>query len=507
MMRALDSILWAAFCIATLAVSPSQAQQQSQGQQQTPDQQQTTDQQQAPAQAPAQQQTPDQSAQPIPAYRSPFASIADNGDINSQQGTPDDRSLSGAQYLSPLLLSSRSYWQPQINTYATVDSNPNVVAGGTDWTAGGAVSGSVDVHRISGISTMDVRYLGGVSFSGNSSYGTQVVQGLGFSDKFAFHRSTLSLFDTFTYLPGYGYGYGGLGGLAGTSLPGTGLGPSYDPGQTALTGSGQTLENSLVAELDTKVSPRGSFTLSGGFYFAHYFSGEFYNSINPIFRAGYNYALSHKDTIAVIYWFSEYNYGNSAQSITSQTVQFSYGRVLTQRLSFQVAAGPQFSNSQIPISVAGAPTTVGSTTQVGLDLNAGLNWTAGRNRLGLVYYHGISPGSGVFAGSNNDTFSGSFTRAASRTFTSGLTGGYSRNQGVTSNAATGTFVNQTYDYWYASASLSHPVGRSLGLTFSYWFQYQNSPPCVGVVGPGCGANIVTNFLSFGVGWHARPMAF
>jgi hypothetical protein len=497
MMRALDSVLWAAFCIATLTVPPAQAQQQSQGQQQAPDQQ----------QAPAQQQAPDQSAQPIPAYRSPFATITDNDDTSSQQGTPDDRSLSGAQYLSPLLLSSRSYWQPQVNMYATVDSNPDGVGSGTDWTAGGAVSGRVDVHRISGISTMDVSYLGGVSFYGNSSYSPDIVQALGFSDKFEFHRSTLSFFDQFSYLPGYGSGYGGLGGLAGTSLPGTGLGPSYAPGQTVLTGSGQTLENSVVAELDTKLSPRGSITLSGGFYFAHYFSGDFYNSINPIFRAGYNYALSPKDTIAVIYWFSDLSYSNyEQQSINTQTVQFSYGRVVSRVLSFQVAAGPQFSNSQIPISVTGAPTTVGSTTQVGLALNAGLTWTTGRNTLGLSYYHGLTPGSGVFAGSNSDTFAGSFRRAASRTFTSGITGGYSRNQGVTSNASTGTFTNQTYDYWYASASLTHPVGPSLGLTLSYWFTYQNSPPCVGV-GPNCGSNAITNLISFGVGWHARPMAF
>ena len=491
-MRATHSVLGAAFCVVTLGVSFAQAQQQSQGQQQTPDQQQT----------PNQQQTQGQSEQPIPAYRSPFASAAVEPEDVGSQGTPDNRSLSGAQNLSPYLLSTRSYWQPQISAFGILDSNPSGTGSGTDWTAGAVVSGTVDVHRVSDISTMDLTYTGGGSFE--PGYSTGVIQALGFRDQISFHRSDLSFLDQLSYLPGSAFGYGGLGGLPGT-LPGSGSGlnPGLSPGQTIYAGNIQTLQNVALVQYDFNVSGRGTLTFAGGFYFQHYFSGDYLNSINPNFRAGYNYALTRKDTIAVIYTYGGYSYGNSTQTAHSQTAQFSYGRVVTQRLAFQIAAGPQWVISQIPLSVSGTPTTVSPTTQLGFALNAGLTLTNGRNSTGLGYYHWINPGSGVFAGSISDTFSGSFTRKSSRTFSSGISGGYSRNQGVTTTSG-GAFANQTYDYWYAGARLSHAVGNFIGLSFSYWFQYQNNPYCVGTT---CGANIVTNFFSFGFGWHPRAMAF
>src|SRR5271169_3801287 len=70
------------------------------------------------------QQTPDQSAQPIPAYRSPLASAADNGDSNAGgPQEPDTRALSGVQNFSLGLETSRSYWQPHFDVFGTADSN------------------------------------------------------------------------------------------------------------------------------------------------------------------------------------------------------------------------------------------------------------------------------------------------------------------------------------------------------------------------------------------------
>jgi len=78
MMKALRNICWTTLCVVALGVVPVQAQQQSQNQ----------------------QQSSDQAAAPIPAYRSPLASAADNGDSdsandNSDQLAPDNRSLAG----------------------------------------------------------------------------------------------------------------------------------------------------------------------------------------------------------------------------------------------------------------------------------------------------------------------------------------------------------------------------------------------------------------------------
>src|ERR1700689_2205804 len=95
-----------------------------------------------------------------------------------------------------------------------------------------------------------------------------------------------------------------------------------------------------------------------------------------------------------------------------------------------------------------------------------------RAMLALAYNHGVNAGSGVLGGSVTDTVSGSATRQMSRTFSSGLTAGYSRSNGLAIDSTTPT--SQTYDYWFAGASFSHPMGRTLGLTFSFQLQYQNS---------------------------------
>ena len=517
-MRALDRVLGTAVCVLTLGVSLAQAQQSSQGQssQGQPSQGSSTQGQSTQGQtsqgqpSQGQQQTPDQSAEPIPAYRSPLASAADNGsgDVESQQGTPDDRSLSGAQNLSALMLPTRSYWQPQVNMFATVDSNPSGVGSSTDWTAGAVVSGRVDVHRISGTSSMDLSYMGGGSFSSNGDYGTGIVQALGFSDKISFHRSTLSFFDQFAYLPGSGFGYGGLGGLAGASLPGsgsTGLGPVFGPGGTILTGTGQSVANSSVIQFDTKLTRRSSLTLVGGYYLLHYFTTGLLNSYNPNFRIGYNYQLTHKDTIAGIYTYSSYTYTGSPQSFHTSTAWASYGRVVTQKVTFQIAGGPQWVNSQVPLSVSGPTTTYTPATQLYWSMHASVGLLVGRSHLGVSYYRGADAGSGVLAGSLGNTVTGSFTRAVSRTFSSGISGGYSWNQGVITNS-TGALVNQTYDDWYTSATLSHPMGGALGLTLSYWFTHQTASTAA-CVGPLCGTSYVTNLISFGLGWHTRPMAF
>ncbi|HXA76611.1 MAG TPA: hypothetical protein VNV41_05710 [Candidatus Acidoferrales bacterium] len=492
MMRTLHNTFWAAVFVVALGAPAARAQQQ-----QAPDQQ---------------QQTPDQGNAPIPAYRSPLASASGNDDSDAEQSTPDNRSLSGAQDLSPMMLPTRSFWQPQINVYGTVESNPSGSPNNSTWTAGSTVSGHIDIHRVSGNSDLSLTYTAGGVFLGNGGVGNGIVQAVAFGDKFSFRRAQVSFFDDLNYLPGSSFGFGALGGLAGTPLPGngsTGLGSVFGPGQTILTEQGQNLGNSFVTEVDINLTPRSSVTLVGGYGLLHDFSSVLLNSTNPNFRAGYNHQMTLKDSIAVFYTFSSYRYSNSDQSFDTHTAQFSYGRLVSGKVAFQIAAGPQFVVARIPLSVSGGSSgTIPSTTtnQLNWSVNTTLTWTGRRNSLGLGYYRGANNGSGILAGSIGDTVSASLTRAASRTFSSGIVGGYSRNQGV--SVGTTTISNQSFDSLYGSASLSHPLGRTLGLTLSYTVQYQVPHFAVcGGTGPACGTSSITNLIAFGVGWHERPLLF
>jgi len=497
MIRPLQNAAWVSLCIIALIVPSALAQQEPEQPQQS--------------QQPSQQQSPDQPSGPIPAYRSPLASAAgnDQDEDEPQELAPDNHSLSGAQYFSLGIPTTRSYWQPHFDVSASADSNALETANSPGWGAWTSVSGGIDVHRTSGSNDMTLSYTSGGMFSNYTGVSNGIVQGLNFADRFAFRRSSLSFIDSLSYLPESSFGFGGLGGAG---LPGgglSGLGSGFTPGQSILTGQGQNLGNSFATELDTFLTPRASLTFVGGYSSLHYFDSDLLNFRDFSFRGGYNYQMTREDTIAVLYTFSGFRYSNFNQSIDDHTVQVSYGRRVTGHLAFQVAAGPQVLVSRVPVtgntgSAGGGVGTGSNFTQLYWSLNTALQWQAGRTPLGLAFSHNVTGGSGVFAGAITDTITGSASRQVSRAFSDGLDFGFARNTGLAVTNVKPT--NQTYDYWFVGASLSHPVGRTMGLTFSYQMQYQdsNSTFCTG---PTCGTSVIRHMVSFGLGWHERPLAF
>jgi hypothetical protein len=507
-----QSSLVVALCGVLLGILATDAWAQE-GQQ--PQQDQQTQGQQSQGPTPQGQQNEEQSAAPIPAYHSPLASEAGNGDSDeeTQPLAPDTHPLSGAQNLGlGNLEHDHSYWQPHIDVAGIFDSNPQEGPNGSSWGAWTSFSGGVDVHRISGNSDLTLSYLGGAAIASGANASNGVVQQLGVLETLTLRRWTLSAIDQLSYLPGSGFGFGGLGGAGLPAGGSVGLGTTFGlPGETALTGLGQTLANASTAEATVNLTPRTSLTFVGGYSLVRYSSSGLLNSTDASFRGGYNYLLTRKDTIAVLYTFSALRYSNFDQSIDLHTIQGSYARRVTGRLVFQVAGGPQFGVFRTPIpsgaASSGSGTTASSSTQLYWSLSSNMQYQLQRTQLALSYNHGVSAGSGVLGGSVADIVSGSVTRQMSQTFSSELTAGYSRNNGlmIESTGST-TPTNQTYDYWFAGATFSHPLGRTLGLTFSYQLQYQNSNGSF-CIGPTCGTSLIRNMISVGVGWHEGPRLF
>jgi hypothetical protein len=438
-----------------------------------------------------------------------LASVADNGDSgdNTQGATPDTRPLAGAQYVSlGGLAVTRSYWQPHFDLFASADTNPlQSTTTQPNWSTWTSFSGGVDVHRISGNSEMTVGYTGGAMYSNDGTAANGFTQSLNFADRFSFRHSSLSFLDQLSYLPEQAFGFGGL---TGTSLPAgdsIGLGPGFVPGQSILAGRGQSLANSFVTEVDLSLTPRSSLTFSGGYSLLHYFDSNLLDYGDVIAQGGYNYQVSQRNTIAVLYHFSGFRYSNFSQSIDDHSVQISFARRVTGRLAFQIAAGPQLAVFRMPIPSGSGSSNGGATnsTQVYWSLSTALQYQVQRMGLGLAYSHQVTGGSGVLAGAVGDTVTGSVTRQMSRTFSSGIAAGYARNNGV-STASTPS--SQTYNNWFAGASLSHPWGRSLGLTLSYQMQYQDSNAAF-CIGPTCGTSLIRHLISVGLGWHERPRLF
>ncbi len=451
-----------------------------------------------------------QSAEPIPAYHSPLSSdSADQGD-DSQTIAPDTRPLSGAQYISMSEVSNqRSYWQPRVDVSGTGDSNPTESATGPSWGTWTSFLAGVDVHHTSGASNLLLTYTGGGMYSNQSNVPSGTVQELGFTDSLSFRRSTLSFLDQMSYLPQASLGFGGVGGLPLLGTGSTSLGPGFTTGQSILTGQGQNLANSSVVQLDTFLTPRSSITMAGGYSLLHFYGNNLVDSGDVIFQGGYNYQVTRHDTVALFYAFSDFRYSSLSQSIYTHSIEGSYGRRVTGRLSFQVAAGPEIATfSQGTGGSGGTGSGSGasnsSTPRVYWTLNSGLNYQFQRIGTSLTYWHGVSAGSGVEAGSVSDTVTGSLTRKMSRTFSSGLSAGYARNSALPVSGSSLTAGN--YDYWFAGASFARPFTETMALTLSYQMQYQASSATF-CIGTSCGTSVVRQLISIGLSWHQHPLLF
>jgi hypothetical protein len=208
--------------------------------------------------------------------------------------------------------------------------------------------------------------------------------------------------------------------------------------------------------------------------------------------------------------FSGFRYNNFDESINSNTLLLSYGRRITGRLAFRIGAGPEFALISTPITPGTGvgtigPPTGGSTSNLYWFLSTSLQYQMVRTALTASYTHGVSGGSGVFAGSVADTVTGSVSRQLSRISTASLNVGYSRN---TALAIAGLpqipDSDQTFDYWFTGVNYTRSWGRSLNMNVGYQLQYQNSNAsfCTGV---GCGSSFVRNLITFGVGWRKQPI--
>ncbi len=460
---------------------------------------------------PNQNQPPDQSTAPIPAYHSPLASAADqSADADqTQQLTPDDHAVTGAQTLSlGSPETSRSYWQPHIDVSAYGQSNAlGANSSGTNWTVFSSLLGGIDLHKVSGSSDLTLGYVAGGLISTDSAIGTSPIQELNVTEKLTVRRLTLSFLDSMTYLPEAAFGFGGVGGL---SLPGVGsfgvggLQPGLTPGGSILTTRDNNIANSFLTEADTRITPRSSITLVGGYSLLHYFddSLNLLDYSDTIAQVGYNHTISREDSVGVLYRFSAFRYSSNAQTIDDNVVQITYAKRLTGRLSFQVSAGPEYTLFGTPVATVGATTT--SSSMLGWSLASSLTYQVKSGSLAAAYSHGVSGGSGVFAGSVGDSLTGLYSRQLSRTLNGGISGGYSRNRGLVVPGF--GIANQAYDYWFGGAHISHPWGRSLNLFASYQAQYQtsNASFCAGAT---CGTNFLVHIISAGFSWRPRPMLF
>ena len=408
------------------------------------------------------------------------------------QTATDDRPLSGVQELTlGPKLGVRNFLVPSINVTSQMAMSSS--ASGFDRpTALSYLLGTLDLNRVSERSELLLHYTGGGMMS---TYLNSAIQDLEFSYTYKWRRWSLLVGDQTSYLSESPFGFGGVGGLAflngGVSVPF--LNPSLDPNQTIPTIIAPRLSNTLVSQIEYKLSPRGSWTASSAYSMLNFLGAGYINSTERALQTGYNYVLSPQSSIAAIYRFDAFRFTYLPQGIDNHVMQLGYARNVTGRLSFHFAAGPSLELFRGFLT--------GSANRLSWAMDSSLSYRMDRTSLLLSYAHLLTAGSGVLAGARTSQVEAAMERKLSPRWQVSTSLGYANNRSLVQAASLG---REQYNSWYVAVRFNHPLrpGTSLFVSYGARVQAMNAPGCAT---PNCGTNSIGHELSAGFNFGLRPM--
>ena len=424
------------------------------------------------------------------------------------QVTPDPNTLAGA---APFTLGSLQHRVNIFDPGVSVSELGQFVPGnsGKSITAGETiVNGSLNFNRTWSEYHFTTLYTGGETF--NEGYG-QAATFFGVTPKhFQFHdlvvtqqadwaRWHILLLDDFTASPGAAFSGQGMGGpgLAGefSTMLGASLnsvGQSFLPSENINTSLAMRLRNSVLAQAQYALSRRSAITLAAAYGFLHFDVPGFQNSEMINVQGGYDYLLDPSDSFAILASYGKINYTGSARTTTDYGGALAFGRKITGRLAFQVAAGPQ----EIRMVVAGG---TGNFNLLFVSVNSALTYQRRRGGLSVNFVRGLNSGSGVFFGATSDTVSGTAHYQFSRNWIGSINGGSSLNYDL---APAGAAATKFYN-WFAGANLGRPLGQHAAFNLSYGALEQNNP--IGCTVALCGGTGLQQTVGISLNWHLLPV--
>jgi len=414
---------------------------------------------------------------------------------------PDQRPLTGIQQLTVgTPVERHSYWVPGVSYYNFIQSNDQSQGGGSGWTSSNYLAGNLSLLENWSRSQLAVNYSGGGNFSTDSSVGNGWFQQFGATQTVTWERVQLTLLDQFSYLPQSQFGFGAGTGLAQPGIGGslgvgsTGVGVGVDPSQSIFTAIGPRYSNTFATQVNYQLSARSSVTFGGAYSLLRFSQAGNIESDDYIGNAGYNYQVTRKDTLGLIYRYSSFHYIGIDQAIGDQIIQAAYGRKITGRLALQLTGGPDITHFR---TVQG---TNGKTRFVSGSGSATVTYVVPKGSLSLGYFHGVTSGSGVFLGATSDQITGSITRKLTRVWSGDAHAGYARNRNA--QTAEGT-ANLNFDTVFAGASVARPLGRNANFSLGYtaYIEKANGAVCAGA---NCGSDFTSHQISVGLNWHTRP---
>jgi hypothetical protein len=387
---------------------------------------------------------------------------------------------------------------PSFGATSAVQFNPgNSSAGNSSPTSTTYVSGRLALNKISGRSELLLDYLAGGGFSSYSNQGNSVIQSLDFSETIRGGRWSQTFGEQFSYLPASSFNFGGLGGLGnfGVGLGSVGVTPGFRqdliPNQSILTNGAARISNATMAQTTYALGYRSSLSFFGTYGQLHFLDNGFQNSSSVSAGAGYNYLLSPLNSMSVSYGFSRYKFSNLPFGADSHSVQLSFARRITGRLSFQIGAGPDVQVYESPLA--------GPGTALAWMLDTGLSYQLRNWQTGFSYTHSLSGGSGLLEGAETDMFTGHLGRTFGAWHGS-LATGYSKNQSLHQSSISAV----TPQGWFAGVQMSRQFVSFGSLFASYNVSRQSGLGTICSL-PACATNQVTQTVSIGYNWGFRPI--
>jgi hypothetical protein len=428
---------------------------------------------------------------------------------------------------------ARSYLAPRAEVSEAFESN-----GSANLSSAGNVNettralGSLELQKLWKVHPFDLDYVGGVDWFNGGSGRVYQIQSLGATQRFLWRTGQLALRDTFSYLPEGTFGFsayggaggftggGGMGGLGGGVFSG-GEVPGFANDQFGSVGIEPRIGNMAVADVTQYLSPRAAVVVAGGYGVTKFLNNPggsacsaslscFFNSEQSVAQAGYNYQLSRRDQIAIVYAFEELHFPTvSAGSVTANIGQLMYGHRISGKLNFLIGGGPEWvrtHQTQI-ITVLGisVPAVTNSSFLSGSARMTLTYHPSTRTNLHISYMRYVNTGSGFFAGASTDTVRAGVDHSLSRRWNMMTAVGYARNSRLL--AATAPVAGNAHDYhfWFLGGALRRQLSRQFGAFASY--QYESFGFGSGSCGSAtnCNARYGRNIGLIGVDWTPLPI--
>ena len=224
--------------------------------------------------------------------------------------------------------------------------------------------------------------------------------------------------------------------VGGQSL-GSGIPGLFNSEQLGSLGQQPRITNMVLADMVQSFTPRTALTLTGGYGLVHFTDNSatatqtnpnFINSNTVTAQAAYNYQLTRRDQVALLYAYQSFTFpdlpsvlaAQAGTSIRTNIVSVLYGRRISGRMNFSIGAGPQLTH-------IGSP-ELGSSDRFTAYGHLLLQYRFTRTLLSLAYNRHNTNGSGFFLGAESDIARLSATRSMGRRWEGTLDVGYTRNK-------------------------------------------------------------------------------